>query len=233
MVNVVAFVGTARRDGLVSRICGRVLEGAADAGASTELINLYDHEIKPCIGCWSCYMSGTCVHEDEFEPLFHKLRDADAVVLGSPVYIGCMSGVMKNFFDRHNGLAVRNPPGAAEFNRLRPLDKLRTITREVLRFGPRYPGMRGKGYVLVTASTLMFPFTVLAGQTRLAVASLAALPRRLGGRVQASIVYTDSLARCLEGKEQRVMRRAFRVGQRITRRLPRRSISVPGETRLS
>jgi multimeric flavodoxin WrbA len=53
MINVVAFVGTANRDGLVSRMCSRVLEGAADAGASTELVNLYDHEIEHCIGCWS------------------------------------------------------------------------------------------------------------------------------------------------------------------------------------
>jgi putative NADPH-quinone reductase len=219
MINVVAFVGTAIRDGLVSRMCSRVLEGAADAGATTELINLYDHEIKHCIGCWSCYREGSCFHDDDFEALFTKLRDADAVVLGSPVYIGTMSGLMKTFFDRHNGVAVYNPDGAHEFHRLGLLDKLRTIRRAVKRFGPRQESMRGTNYVLVTASTLSFPYTVLTGQTRLALSALRALPRRLDGRVVARIVYTDSLVRCLEGKEARVMRRAYRAGQRIAHRL--------------
>jgi len=218
MAYVVAFVGTAIRDGLVSRMCSRVLEGAAGAGASTELINLYDHEIERCIGCWSCYRKGKCFHDDDFEALFTKLRDADAVVLGSPVYVGSMSGLMKTFFDRHNGLAVYNPDGGPDFHRLGLLDKWRTLCRELKRFGPRYESMRGKGYVLVTASTLPFPITVLKGQTRLALSALGALPQRLGGRVLARIVYTDSLMRFLKGKEARVMRRAYRVGQRIADR---------------
>jgi hypothetical protein len=215
MIKVVAFVGTAIRDGLVSRLCTRVLEGAADAGASTELVNLYDHEIKHCIGCWSCYREGTCFHDDDFESLFTKLRDADAVVLGSPVYVGSMSGLMKTFFDRHNGVAVFNPEGAPEFHRLGLTDKLRTLCREVKRFGPRHESMRGTAYVLVTASTLPFPFTFLTGQTRLALSALGALPQRLDGRVLARIIYTDSLVRCLGGKEARVMRRAYRAGKRI------------------
>jgi hypothetical protein len=127
---------------------------------------------------------------------------------------------MKTFFDRHNGLAVYNPDGAPDFHRLGLLDKLRTLCRELARFGPRYESMRGKGYVLVTASTLPFPFTVLTGQTRLALSALGALPQRLDGRVLARIVYSDSLLRCLEGKEARVIRRAYRVGQRLAHRVP-------------
>ena len=79
--------------------------------------------------------------------------------------------------------------------------------------------MRGKGYVLVTASTLPFSFTVVTGQTRLALSALGALPQRLDGKVLARIVYTDSLLRCLEGKEARVMRRAYRTGQRLAHRV--------------
>jgi len=105
------------------------------------------------------------------------------------------------------------------FHRLELLDKLRTLRRELRHFGPRYVSMRGTGYVLVTASTLPFPFTVLTGQTRLALSALAALPQRLDGRVLARIVYSDSLMRCLEGKEARVMRRAYRAGQRIVQRV--------------
>jgi hypothetical protein len=166
--HVVAFAGTAIRDGLVSRMCSRVLEGAADAGASTELLNLYDHEIEHCIGCWSCYRVGTCFHDDDEEALFTKLR---------------------------------------------------TLRRELGRFGPRYESMRGKSYVLITVSTLPFPCTALTGQTRLALSALGALPQRLDGRVLARIVDTDSLLRCLEGKEARVMRPAYRTGQLLAHRV--------------
>jgi len=137
--------------------------------------------------------------------------------LGSPVYVGSMAVLMKTFFDRHNGVAVFNPNGAPEFHRLGLVDTLRTLCREVKRFGPRYESMRGTAYVPVTASTLSCPFTFLTGQTRLALSALGALPRRFDGRVLARIISTDSPVRCLEGKEAQMMRRTYRVGQRIVR----------------
>ncbi len=57
-LRVLAVVGTSRKNGLVSRMCEKVLEGAADNGHETELINLYDYNIGWCTGCWACADTG-------------------------------------------------------------------------------------------------------------------------------------------------------------------------------
>lgn len=77
-----------------------VLEGAAEEGAETALIDLADLHIEPCTACESCTLTGECVHADDFPHLYRQMLDADALVLGSPVYIDNITGQMKLFADR-------------------------------------------------------------------------------------------------------------------------------------
>jgi multimeric flavodoxin WrbA len=77
-----------------------VLEGAAEAGAETEMIDLADLRITPCTDCEGCRMTGTCVFEDDVPELLSRMREADGIVFGSPVYIDNVTGQMKIFFDR-------------------------------------------------------------------------------------------------------------------------------------
>lgn len=77
-----------------------VLAGAADAGAVTELIDLTDLHITPCTACESCSLTGTCIFNDDFLPLYQRMIEADGIVLGSPVYIDNITGQMKVFVDR-------------------------------------------------------------------------------------------------------------------------------------
>jgi len=82
------------------RFAGLVLEGAAESGAVTEMIDLADYRITPCTACEACSLSGTCIFGDDVPALIVRMREADAIVLGSPVYIDNISGQMKVFFDR-------------------------------------------------------------------------------------------------------------------------------------
>jgi multimeric flavodoxin WrbA len=77
-----------------------VLEGAAEAGAETEMIDLADHPVIPCTACEACSLNGICVHNDGVPTLVARMQEADALILGSPVYIDNISGQMKVFFDR-------------------------------------------------------------------------------------------------------------------------------------
>lgn len=77
-----------------------VLEGAAEEGARTTLIDLADLYIEPCTACESCALTGECVHTDDFPYLYQQILEADALVLGSPVYIDNITGQMKLFVDR-------------------------------------------------------------------------------------------------------------------------------------
>jgi multimeric flavodoxin WrbA len=82
------------------RLAGLVLEGAAEGGAETEMIDLADYRVNPCNACEACSFTGTCVFGDDVPALVTRMREADAIILGSPVYIDNISGQMKVFFDR-------------------------------------------------------------------------------------------------------------------------------------
>jgi multimeric flavodoxin WrbA len=82
------------------KLAGFVLEGAADAGAETEMIDLADCRIIPCTACDACTLNGICVNDDDVPALVTRMKEADAIVFGSPVYIDTVTGQMKVFFDR-------------------------------------------------------------------------------------------------------------------------------------
>jgi multimeric flavodoxin WrbA len=82
------------------RLAELVLEGAAEAGSETEMVDLADYHITPCTACEGCSFTGTCVNDDDVPALVSRMREADAIIFGSPVYIDNISGQMKVFFDR-------------------------------------------------------------------------------------------------------------------------------------
>jgi multimeric flavodoxin WrbA len=82
------------------RLAQFVLEGAAKAGAETELIDLCDLRITPCTACEGCSFNGICVFDDDVPLLVGLMKEADGIVFASPVYIDNVSGQMKVFFDR-------------------------------------------------------------------------------------------------------------------------------------
>ncbi len=78
------------------------LEGARQAGAQTETVYLKDKHIEHCIGCFSCWLNrpGVCVHKDDMPALLEQVRQADVLVLATPLYVFTFSGLLKDFLDR-------------------------------------------------------------------------------------------------------------------------------------
>jgi multimeric flavodoxin WrbA len=77
-----------------------VLEGAAEVGAETEMIDLCDYRVIPCTACEGCSFNGICVYEDDVPAIVARMKEADGIIFASPVYIDNVSGQMKLFFDR-------------------------------------------------------------------------------------------------------------------------------------
>ena len=98
-MKVVAICGSPRR-GNTEQMLGKILAGAANAGAETELIRLSEKKIEHCNGCGYCGDARTCNIEDDYNPVAEKVVGADAVILGSPAYFNNVSGLMKDFIDR-------------------------------------------------------------------------------------------------------------------------------------
>jgi multimeric flavodoxin WrbA len=81
------------------------LEGAAAAGAETELVNLYSLNFKGCASCFSCKRLdrkavGVCALKDDLRPILERVREADALLLGTPVYYGAETACTRAFLER-------------------------------------------------------------------------------------------------------------------------------------
>lgn len=101
MVKVLGICGSPRGEqSRTLRLVNAVMSGAADAGASWEVVDVCGLDIEFCIGCGICYESGGCIHEDDFPVLFYQMMEADGIVFGSPVYINSVTAQMKRVLDR-------------------------------------------------------------------------------------------------------------------------------------
>ena len=107
-MKVVGFNGSPRENGNTAMIMGIVFEELEEQGIETELIRL--ESIAPCRGCFACKHSANCVFEtDMFCEYFEKLKSADGVLLGSPVYSADVTSTMKAFLERAGVVAAMNP----------------------------------------------------------------------------------------------------------------------------
>lgn len=100
-MKVVGFVGSPRKKGNTTTIVNEVLRGAQEAGAETKVFNLNQLNIRGCQGCYKCQTpEGKCVQTDDMAALYDEIYSADAVVVGTPVYMFQITGQTKIFIDR-------------------------------------------------------------------------------------------------------------------------------------
>jgi len=105
MVKVLAVNGSHRKGKNTAEMLKAVLDGAAELGAETELLELMDYQIKECIACNKCLSKAECtVQDDDMAELSAKLVAADGIVFGSPVYFANVTGRLKDFIDRSRPL---------------------------------------------------------------------------------------------------------------------------------
>jgi len=99
-MKIIGFIGSPRKDGNTAWAVHKILEGAKEKGAQTQVFYSGELNIKPCQGCLSCVKSGKCAVNDDMQKIYDALKQADALVLGSPVYMAQMSAQAKIFTDR-------------------------------------------------------------------------------------------------------------------------------------
>ncbi|MGB7566476.1 MAG: flavodoxin family protein [Chitinivibrionales bacterium] len=104
-MKIIGFNGSPRKEWNTATLVRKALEGAASKGAQTELIHLYDLKYSGCISCFSCKLKGgksygKCAVKDDLQPIFGRIEESDAIILGSPVYLGAATGEMRSFLER-------------------------------------------------------------------------------------------------------------------------------------
>jgi multimeric flavodoxin WrbA len=99
-MKIIGLSASPRKEGNTAWAINKILEGAKDQGAEIQSFYSSDLAIKPCKACLGCKQSDGCVINDDMQQLYDALGQADALVLGSPVYMGQMSAQAKIFTDR-------------------------------------------------------------------------------------------------------------------------------------
>jgi multimeric flavodoxin WrbA len=116
-MKVVAFNGSARKDGNTAILLKCVLKALEGEGVETELIQLAGEQIRGCTACRACFETKNqrCViTDDNVNAYVQKMVEADGIILGSPTYFGMMSPEMKALIDRA-GFVVRATPDMLKY----------------------------------------------------------------------------------------------------------------------
>ena len=110
-MKVVAFSGSARKDGNTAILIKHVFAELEKEGIETELVQLAGERVRGCIACYQCWKTkdGTCaVKDDCINACIEKMATADGIILGSPTYFADVTTEIKALVDRGGMVAMAN-----------------------------------------------------------------------------------------------------------------------------
>lgn len=105
-LKVLGIAGSPRRDGNTDHLLQQVIAGASSQGAETKTVTLSELNISPCRHCDGCIKTGKCVVDDDMQWLHIDLREADHIVLASPIFFMGVTAQTKAMIDRCQALWV-------------------------------------------------------------------------------------------------------------------------------
>ena len=109
-MKVIGINSSARKDGNTALLINKVFEELKKEGIATEMVQLAGEIIEPCKACFACGGEKNCIHgQDMFVQVFEKLKEADGILLGSPVYSANVSANMQAFLERAAVVCDMNP----------------------------------------------------------------------------------------------------------------------------
>jgi multimeric flavodoxin WrbA len=104
-MKTIAINGSPRKKWNTATLLQQALDGAKSKGSDTEIVHLYDVNFKGCTSCFSCKKKnskhlGKCAMKDDLTPVLKAISECDVLLLGSPIYLGGVTGEMHSFLER-------------------------------------------------------------------------------------------------------------------------------------
>ncbi len=99
-MKVVAFQGSPRIEGNTDILLQEALKPIQEAGHDVALFKLNLMNIKPCQDCGGCDKTGKCIISDDMDEIYNAIREADRIILASPVFFFGLSAQAKIMIDR-------------------------------------------------------------------------------------------------------------------------------------
>jgi len=105
MKKVIIINGSPRKNFNTAKLLKEAQKGAESVDADVEYYNLYDINFKGCLSCFACKRKGNntncvCAVKDDLRPILEKCIQADAIIIGSPVYFSYPTGEFRSFLER-------------------------------------------------------------------------------------------------------------------------------------
>ena len=99
-MKVLMINGSPKANGNTSIAIREMEKVFTENGVETEIVTVGNKAIRGCVACNSCYEKGKCVFDDVVNEVAPKLAEADAFVIGCPVYFASPAGGAISFMDR-------------------------------------------------------------------------------------------------------------------------------------
>ena len=99
-MKVLGIAGSPRRGGNTDTLLARFLEGAASQGAEVKTLRVCELKISGCLHCDACLARGECRVQDDMQMVYQELREADRVVIASPLQFMSVPSELKALIDR-------------------------------------------------------------------------------------------------------------------------------------
>jgi NAD(P)H-dependent FMN reductase len=189
-MKVLILNGSPRKQGTVATLLRTVAEGAAEKH-EVQWVDVYDLEMRPCLGCMKCRPEGECVQpEDDAHRVGRQIKEAGALVVGTPTYFSNMSAMLKMLLERNVPVFINEKP------KWIPLQNL-----------------KGKPAVVVTACTSPWPLNWLLPISRGAVRAVSRVLKDGGCKVLGKVVKPGT--RYHPEISEKLLRTARELGKRL------------------
>jgi len=100
MMKVIAFLGSPRENGNTELLLREAVRGIEESGPAVQVFNLNKMNIMPCQNCGGCDETGVCIYEDDMTRIYEAIRNADRIILASPIFFFALSAQTKTMIDR-------------------------------------------------------------------------------------------------------------------------------------
>lgn len=97
---VIGILGSPLAEGNTAVLLDRALKGAEDAGCSVEKIIVNNLDYQPCMEMMFCRDHETCIMDDDMQQVYGRIRDADRIIIATPIMTMGIPGKLKSFIDR-------------------------------------------------------------------------------------------------------------------------------------
>lgn len=101
-MKILVLNGSPRPSGNTSKMVAAFKEGAESSGHEVNVMDVCKKNIKGCLGCEYCHGrgNGKCVQKDDMQEVYSLLKEAEMLVIASPIYYHGLSGQVKCVIDR-------------------------------------------------------------------------------------------------------------------------------------